>query len=971
LTIMNERAIFLEALDKTDTVERSAYLDQACGGDAALRQRLAELLASHESAGSFLATPVLTDDSASATPGEATETFAADRPNTGRPNDLDFLSASERPGALGRLAHYEILEVVGRGGMGIVLKAFDEKLHRVVALKVMARDFATNAAARKRFLREAKAAAAVVHDHIVPIHAIEDAGPMPYLVMQLIDGYSLQHKIDAEGSLELKEVLRIGGQAARGLAAAHKQGLVHRDIKPANLLLENGVQRVKITDFGLARAVDDATVSQAGVIVGTPQYMSPEQADGQPVDYRSDLFSLGSVLYAMCTGRPPFRASGTAATLKRVFHDLPRPIRELNPDIPDWLCQIIEKLHAKKPAERFQSAAEVAEVLEKCLAQVQQPQGAPVGLPGWPFAWMQPLRAVAETADRLDDVLAGAQAAIAPAAGAARSAAEARPDDILEKSRRPWRILGWALALGGIGILRFTDSYAIAGVVMCLSGATLLLQSALGRIRALLAPANGLPKAPAANVSPATEAGSRPTARPGAARFVAWILGLMGVGALVQLTLVTGWLTKGQLFGWAAAATGAAMVALALFFVIHLLRRRAAAETSANRPAPSSADDVPLYRRFAEIVEFMVVGLAGALAFVYFSGAFDADGTLRIETDDPSLIVTVDNRLVPMTPTTGLDMPDSAGWARSVTLVPVRPGRHRVRALMDGKPVTLKNVEVASRETVLLDLSVTKPSPARQQDLHRLQGDWEAVSIRYLNGPELGAAALPLTRVSITDHRMRIQLPGMDSSSEFRLFSDRQRLERNAGYRGATFSIGKFIDYSFTGERLRLSWRDLQPPVANDQYHAQGIPMTAVRHEGVELVLQRVTRRGASLLGRWLLESAEYQGQVVPPVDAQRMFPRELTLKADQYGLIWGDQKHEGTFTIDAEKMPAEIDFSGSVFDPVKPRQMIYELNDERLKLCLPFVGPKADPPRPAHFKTDPQSKNAVLIYRREAAANP
>src|SRR5439155_4258185 len=157
-------------------------------------------------------------------------------------------------------------------------------------------------------------------------------------------------------------------QIAEGLAAAHQQGLIHRDIKPANILLENGVQRVKITDFGLARAVDDASLTQSGVIAGTPMYMSPEQADGQALDHRSDLFSLGTVLYVMCTGRPPFRATGTMAVLKRVIEDTPRSIAEINPEIPDWLADIIAKLHAKKPEERFQTAKEVAELLGQHLS---------------------------------------------------------------------------------------------------------------------------------------------------------------------------------------------------------------------------------------------------------------------------------------------------------------------------------------------------------------------------------------------------------------------------------------------------------------------------------------------------------------------------------------------------------------------------------------------------------------------------
>jgi WD40 repeat protein/serine/threonine protein kinase len=286
---------------------------------------------------------------------------------------LGFLGPSTRPGHLGRLGHYEVMQMVGKGGMGSVFKVFDDLLHRIVAIKVLAPELATSGTARQRFLREARAAAAVSHDHIVTFHAVEEGQVLPYLVMQYVEGISLQDKLDRFGPMGLKEVLRIGLQTASGLAAAHKQGLVHRDIKPANILLENGVERVKITDFGLARAADDASLTRSGVIAGTPMYMSPEQADARPVDHRSDLFSLGSVLYAMCTGRPPFRASGTMAVLRRVCDDTPRPIREINPEVPDWLEAIIAKLHAKDPAGRFQSAAELADLLGRHLAHLQQP----------------------------------------------------------------------------------------------------------------------------------------------------------------------------------------------------------------------------------------------------------------------------------------------------------------------------------------------------------------------------------------------------------------------------------------------------------------------------------------------------------------------------------------------------------------------------------------------------------------------
>jgi serine/threonine protein kinase len=286
---------------------------------------------------------------------------------------LSFLSPPDKPGSLGRLGHHDVLEVIGRGGFGVVLRAHDPALDRTVAIKVLAPHLAQSSTARKRFLREAKAAAAVVHEHVVTIHAIEEANGLPYLVMQYIAGISLQQRIDNSGPLEVKEILRIGNQAARGLAAAHAQGLIHRDVKPANILLENGVERVKLTDFGLARAIDDASLTQSGVVAGTPQYMAPEQANGEVVDHRADLFSLGSVLYATCTGRPPFRASTLMGVLKRVTEDSPRPIREINPDVPEWLEAIVEKLHAKEPVGRFQSAAEVAELLGQHLAHLQQP----------------------------------------------------------------------------------------------------------------------------------------------------------------------------------------------------------------------------------------------------------------------------------------------------------------------------------------------------------------------------------------------------------------------------------------------------------------------------------------------------------------------------------------------------------------------------------------------------------------------
>jgi serine/threonine-protein kinase len=185
--------------------------------------------------------------------------------------ELSFLDPPSGSGHLGRLGHYDVIEVVGRGGMGLVLKAFDSRLHRIVAIKVMAASLATSASARQRFDRETRAAAAVRNEHVIDIYHVGQENRLPYLVMEYVAGRSLQERIDQTGPLQLKEILRIGMQTAAGLAAAHAQGLIHRDIKPANILLENGVERVKITDFGLARAVDDASLTQSGVITGTPQ----------------------------------------------------------------------------------------------------------------------------------------------------------------------------------------------------------------------------------------------------------------------------------------------------------------------------------------------------------------------------------------------------------------------------------------------------------------------------------------------------------------------------------------------------------------------------------------------------------------------------------------------------------------------------------------------------------------------------
>ncbi len=298
-------------------------------------------------------------------------------------SDVDFtvehLEPSDEPGVLGRLGGYDVLRVLGHGGMSVVLKAHDRELNRYIAIKVLAPHLAQSSLAKKRFIREAQAAAAVVHPHVIAIHQVQPNGRLPFLAMPLVAGESLAQRLAAQGPLELKETLRIGMQAAAGLAAAHEQGLVHRDVKPANILLEKGVERAVLTDFGLARAADDVSMTRWGIIAGTPQYMSPEQARGEPLDARSDLFSLGSVLYEMATGVSPFRADSTMATLRRLIDDPPPALASLNAELPPWFIGVVNRLLEKDPAKRFSSAKEVSELLEGCLAHLQQPNN--VSLP--------------------------------------------------------------------------------------------------------------------------------------------------------------------------------------------------------------------------------------------------------------------------------------------------------------------------------------------------------------------------------------------------------------------------------------------------------------------------------------------------------------------------------------------------------------------------------------------------------------
>jgi len=290
-------------------------------------------------------------------------------PDSGARNrdlSLPFLQPPTDAAYLGRLAQFDVMRVLGRGGMGVVLEAFDTRLQRNVAIKVLEPEMADDDIARQRFCREARTAASITHENVVAVHQVEKSGEggVPYLVMQLIAGESLEQRLARERKLPFREVVRIGMQAAHGLAAAHAQGLIHRDIKPGNILLETLNDRVKLTDFGLARAAEDVKLTSTGFVSGTPLYMAPEQALGEEVDPRSDLFSLGAVLYEMCAGQPPFVGNSALAILKQIAEGKQRPLREMNPAVPEWLAETIDRLLAKKPADRFQSAVHLAELLD-------------------------------------------------------------------------------------------------------------------------------------------------------------------------------------------------------------------------------------------------------------------------------------------------------------------------------------------------------------------------------------------------------------------------------------------------------------------------------------------------------------------------------------------------------------------------------------------------------------------------------
>ena len=424
------------------------------------------------------------------------------------------------------IAHYQVLEKLGEGGMGEVYTARDPRLNRTVALKALPASMMADPQRRQRFLQEARAASALNHPNIITIHDILSLEGGEYLVMEFVEGKTLAELIPASGGLPLAEVLRYAIPMADALAAAHTAGIVHRDLKPANIMVTNS-GHVKLLDFGLAKLMatlptdgsgsSDAEVTRTigpktveGSLLGTVSYMSPEQAEGQPVDARSDIFAFGAVLYEMLTGRPPFEGGSTIGTLTAILRDEPKPLT----GIPPALEQLIARCLRKNRDQRWSSMAEVA-------AALRQVTLAPVMVANPRPAWLIPLAAVAAVVVLAFSGYLLFKTAAPPAATESKKVADPEPsDDVLDNDAIIQMVKAGLSEQLIISQLRFakTEFDFSANEIIRLSKEG-VPQSVLEVMRDPKAspkkvPPPSAPAAPAAPVAPALPAATEPKAEP-------------------------------------------------------------------------------------------------------------------------------------------------------------------------------------------------------------------------------------------------------------------------------------------------------------------------------------------------------------------------------------------------------------------------------------------------------------------------
>ncbi len=330
--------IFEAALDMP-VERRPAYLVEACGGSSQLRDDVERLLRDYQQMGDFL------DDSPVGAKKEDAPEFVG-----------QTLSAGQK------LGRYTVMEAIGSGGMGAVYRARDEKLERLVAIKILSPGLVTDDESRRRFRKEALALAKLSHPHIAAVYDVGEQDGIDYLVMECVPGQTLSATSKA-GQLSVERATSILLEIAGALEEAHEQGVIHRDLKPANVMVTPR-GHPKVLDFGIAKLLaplaPDATASlETGFLIGTPLYMSPEQAQGNPVDARTDLWSLGVIYFQLLTCRTPFEGDNNIAILHAILTDPPTPLRTLRPDAPQLASQIIDRCLQKDPADRYQSAAEI------------------------------------------------------------------------------------------------------------------------------------------------------------------------------------------------------------------------------------------------------------------------------------------------------------------------------------------------------------------------------------------------------------------------------------------------------------------------------------------------------------------------------------------------------------------------------------------------------------------------------------